>query len=159
MATSREIYREWLRGLKDEYREFGIWQLENINDYSDINYHFNQFLIDLAMSLDEADNANPIKWLTQAETEVNKIKAKLIKKFPQIETELTPDEIRTTPSKIYNLKTEELQSTTGLKKRKRLFPDLASITDYISEVPYPGGIETVYSQGGEVIGYYLWVEK
>src|SRR5512147_1218293 len=133
MAEAREIYRAWLRELKEEYLEFGQWRLDNINDFADLNYHFNQFLIDLAAQFDEEGNKNPLKYLSAAEREINKIKAKLVKKFPQIETDLAPEEIAETDAKLFKLDNTEETSKAGLKKRKRLFPDLASLADYASQ--------------------------
>lgn len=159
MASSRDIFRAWKRELKEDYKEFGQWQIDNISSYADLSFHYNQFLVGLAMSLDEAENRDPIKWLNQAEREINKVKAKLVKKFPEIESVLEPEEIISTSDKLFNVTSNEERVKTGLKRRKRLFPDLASVTDYISEVPYPGGIETVYDINMNIIGYYIWVEK
>jgi len=159
MADTRELFRAWLRELKEDYREFGQFRLDEINSYTDLDYHYEQFLVDLAMSLDESEAKNPLKWLDKAEKEVHKIKDKLIKKFDisfseEEEQQYTVDE----PVPFVESTQEEFEKA-GAMRRKRLFPDLASLVDYIRGVPYPAGISTVRDTHGRVVGYYLWVEK
>jgi hypothetical protein len=159
MADAREIYRAWLRELKEDYREFGQFRLDEINSYTDLDYHYGQFLTDIAMSLDESDVKDPLKWLDKAEKEIHKIKNKLIDKFDISFDEKEEQEFASDEPIPFTEGTSDEFNKAGAVRRKRLFPDLASLVDYIKDVPYPAGIQRVRDEHGKVLGYYLWVTK
>lgn len=153
-----EIYREWLRNLKDDVREFGLWQAESFEHYGDLDYHFNQYLTDLAATFDDEGNRNPYKWLQKGEEAIAKIKEKLSRKFDILEEKEDETGLHRTGSLGGYALIDPNNPPPGATRRKKLFLSLASIVDYIKDVPYPAGIQEVRSNG-QVVGYYLWVEK
>jgi hypothetical protein len=159
MTDAREIYREWKRNIKEDAREFGQWRLDNMSSYGDLDYHYEQFLSDLAMSLDEINVKDAFKWLTLAEKEIHKIKEKLVKRFPEITQDDDESQIEKDDPIVFAVSGGKEFEIAGHKRRKRLFPDLASLVDYIKDVPYPAGIQIIRDDNNKVVGYYIWVEK
>lgn len=159
MADAREIYRAWLREVKEDAKEFGQFRADDITSYVDLQYHYDQFLVDLGMSLDEIEAKDPVKWLAKAEKEIDKIKVKLTREYDLITSEVDEEAYLEDEPIIYDGMTAEEFSSAGNKRRKRLFPDLASLLDYLKDVPYPAGIQTVRNSSGKIIGYYIWVRK
>jgi hypothetical protein len=159
MADAREIYRSWLRELKEDYREFGQFRADELDSYTAVDFHYSQFLTYLATLLEREEPAIPLKYMSLAEKEVAKIKEKLVKKFDLFQTE--KDEARYEADTPFDYTTgqEEDFDQSKATRRKQLFPDLASLVDYISGVPYPAGIQIVRDENRKVIGYYVWVSK
>lgn len=159
MTDAREVYREWKRNLKEDYKEFGQWQIDNIDTYADLDYHYQQFVTDLAMSLDEINVKDAFKWLTLAEKDVHSVKQKLLKRYPDQFPVEDESQIEKDDPIVFAVSGGKEFEIAGHKRRKRLFPDLSSLVDYIKDVPYPAGIQIVRDDNNKVVGYYIWVEK
>jgi hypothetical protein len=154
MPDSRDIYRAWLREVREDASEFGAWRADDITNTGDLDYHYNQFLLDLAQQLEDNGSIKGYQWLDKGAQAINQIKEKLQSKFD------IPTDEETRGEYSGGLGTfSVINDTSGLIKRKKVFLTLAEITDYIIDVPYPAGIEIVYNSDGSVKEYYLWVEK
>lgn len=154
---ARDIYSNWLTELKEDVAEFGIWQAEAIENTSDLDFHYNQFLTELATQLEENGVTKPFVWLAKAEKQIARAKDKLTSKFDIPYDDDHRSGIANSET-LFGFNQIDPNNTQAIK-RKRLWVSLPELIDYMLEVPYPAGIETVYNSDGSVRGYYLWVEK
>lgn len=153
-------YRDWLDNVREDAREFGVWRAEELETIADLDYHYNQFLTDLAARIDENKPPDDYKWLARGEKEIAKLKNRLTDKYdiPVGDEGKAPNAIAQSGSLFGFPIIDPDNPPSEAKRRNTLFPDLASIVDYTQDVPYPAGFEPIYANG-VVIGYYLWVSK
>jgi hypothetical protein len=134
-----------------------------------------QNLLDLAFvqyfkRIEEDDLPNPSKWINRGERETQKAETQILARYgmPPASPFVMPD----TEDYEYSVYDEEEDFErrfsipiitgsnrfikAGVKARKRIIPP-SEIDQYLSEVPYPLGIEPVYED--EVLkGFRVWVQ-
>jgi len=134
-----------------------------------------QNLLDLVFvqyfrSIEDDDLPNPSKWINRGDREIQVAEAKILSRYglpPAIPFVLPSSEDY--EYTVYNeIEDMELRFSipiitgsnrfikAGVKARKRLIPP-SEIDKYLSEVPYPLGIEPVY-EDNVLKGFRVWVQ-
>lgn len=170
-GQGKRIYREWLTRVRQDAREMGQFTIENIQTQADLDEHYEQFLTDIELELDEQNNPNKELWLQRATQEVTVIKERLIKRFniPD-EQGAEPDDSESEDDRPsdsgeilgFTIVDEPFKVTIkgkGATRRTQIFTSLAALQEYTDGIPRGiiAGIEVVLNSKGEVKGYYVWV--
>ena len=137
----------------------------------DIQNYIDLVFIQYVRSINEEDLPNPQIWINRGDKVASEMQSQLLDKLglPDASPFIEPQEGELT----YETEDEETGNMTslsipiitgstrlgkaGIVQRKRIVPP-SEIEEYVSNVPYPIGIEPVY-EDGILKGYRLWVQK
>lgn len=138
---------------------------------NDIQNYIDLVFIQYVRTINEEDLPNPQIWINRGDNVAAKMQSELLEKLNL--PDATPFVEPRGGELVYETEDEETGAITsfsipiitgstrlgkaGIVLRKRLIPP-EEIEEYVSNVPYPIGIEPVY-EDGMLKGYRLWVQK
>jgi hypothetical protein len=137
----------------------------------DIQQYIDLVFIQYVRTINEEDLPNPQIWINRGDAYTSKIQSELLETLglpnasPFIEPQggefvyETEDEEtgRITSLSIPIITGSARLAKAGIVIRKRIIPP-EELEEYVSNVPYPIGLEPVY-EDGILKGYRLWVQK
>lgn len=167
-SAFREFKRELTITRKEVYASFASdFKLSPL----DIQNYIDLVFIQYVRTINEQDLPNPQIWINRGDALAAKIQSEILEKLDL--PDVTPFVEPTGEELVFEAENEETGTITsksipiitgsdrlgkaGIVLRKRIVPP-EEIEEYVSNVPYPLGLEPVY-EDGKLKGYRLWVQK
>jgi hypothetical protein len=137
----------------------------------DIQNYIDLVFVQYVRSIDDEDLPNPQIWVNRGDKSAAKMQSEILRRLdlpdasPFIEPSGGELVYETEDEESGNITSKSIPVITGTSRlgkagivqRKRIVPP-EEIEEYVSQVPYPIGIEPVY-EDGQLKGYRLWVQK
>lgn len=171
-GRGKSAFREFKRDLRAITKDIKASFASGSNlSPTDIQNMYDLVFTQYVRMIDEADLPNPTIWINRGELETAKSEDNLLASLSlprsnpfvaptgeELEYETEDDETGVVTTKsIPIINGSDRLAKAGIVVRKRLIPP-EEIEEYVSNVPYPIGIQPVY-ENGILKGYRLWVQK